>query len=108
MPHFTHKRMIEDYPRLYAHADLLELYLYDTQTGCKPDVTEWARDAKHGVSVRIQLYCTPNVWLLDDAVKMYGESGATEHTLAIRCALERLVITRNRIARESVDSVAVG
>ena len=111
MARFTHKYMIEDYERLYAHANLLELYLYDTQSGAKPDVTErlpengriqlWrATGAAGGYVVLRQSTC--NVWLLDDAIRLFNER-QTEHTLPIRVALERLQIARNRLCRECVS-----
>lgn len=109
MSRFTKKYMTEDYERLYGHAGLLELYLWDTQAGVVPDATE-TQGTKED-RVRVQLWraksasggyvvvsgSTPNVWLLDDAVRMYADNHS-EHTLAIRICLERLQIARNRIA----------
>lgn len=108
MARFTKKHMVDDYERLHRHADLLELYLYDTQSGRKPDGEERYSD-KNG-SVRIQLWratgadggyvvireSLPNIWRLDDAVRMYADNH-TEYTLGIRICLERLAVKRNQL-----------
>ena len=110
MPKFTKKYMIEDYERLYHHADLLEHYLWDTQAGAKPDATEKYKDKN--CDVRVQLYraagalggyvvikeTLPNIWRLDDAIRMYQDNHS-EHTLGIRVCLERLRVARGHIAR---------
>lgn len=44
----TQKEKLEQFDALYAHADLLELYLYDTQHGKKPDAVERRRNKLAG------------------------------------------------------------
>ncbi len=113
MAQFTKKYMTEDYERLHKHAGLLELYLFDTQTGAKPDAREHYRDKNS--DARVELWRAkgasggyvvintglPNVWYLDDAIEMYRENHS-EHTLAIRVCLERMRVHRNRMYSESI------
>ena len=112
MARFTNKHKVDDYERLHNHADLLELYLYDTQTGTKPDASErlpengrvqlWrATGASGGYVVMRESIC--NIWLLDDAVRIFNER-ATEHNAPLRIALERLTIARNRLCREQLQT----
>ena len=113
MARFTKKYMVEDYERLCAHADLLELYLYDTQKGTRPDASEeykdsdgnpcraelWrARSASGGYVVITEEISNSNIYLLDDAVRNHS-AHPTPYNLALRCALERLEVKRSRIAR---------
>lgn len=105
---FTKKYMVEDYERLHKHADLLDHYLWDTQAGVKPDAVESCRDKN--CSVRVQLWrakgasggyvvineAMPDIWLLDDAIRMYTDNHS-EHTLGIRLCLERLRVKRNQL-----------
>jgi hypothetical protein len=111
MPRFTKKHMIDDYERLYDHAGLLDSYLFDTQSGAKPDAVETYTNSKTGDSVRVQLWraaaacggyvvimqTIPNIWLLDYAQSVVYANHNTEHTLAIRICLDRLAVTRNRM-----------
>jgi hypothetical protein len=118
MGRFTKKYMTEDYERLYDHASLLDLYLWDTQVGGKPDATEVHDVIKDGEllhAVRVQLWraksatggyvviteALPNIWYLDDAIRMYADNHS-EHTLGIRICLERLRVTRNKMYEASL------
>src|ERR1039458_10101167 len=110
---FTKKYMHEDYERLYDHASLLDLYLFDTQTGAKPDSTEHSRDANSDAKVQlwrakgaaggyvVVMGNTPNIWYLDQALDVYRDNHS-EYTLAIRICLERLRVARNRIYSQSL------
>jgi hypothetical protein len=105
---FTQKYMVNDYERLYDHASLLDLYLFDTQSGAKPDATEHYRDKNCNATVQlwrakgaaggyvIVKDVLPNIWYLDEAISMYADNHS-EYTVAIRVCLERLRITRNRL-----------
>jgi|SRR6185369_5066124 len=111
---FTKKYMVEDYPRLRKHSDLLDLYLYDTQMGHAPDATETYKDSD-GWN-RVQLWrassasggyvvikeSLPNIWTLDDAMEMYRDN-PSQHVLELKCALERLTIRRNKITDASMQ-----
>ena len=111
MARFTKKYMIDDYERLYAHADLLELYLYDTQAGDKPDAVEKYKDSD-GLNCRAELWraksasggyvviteAISNIYLLDGAVRIHS-AHPTQYNLALRCALERLTVKRAHIVR---------
>lgn len=118
MPKFTKKYMVEDYERLYEHSSLLDLYLFDTQSGSKPDAVESYVDSKDGAvtdAVRVELWraksasggyvvitqSLPNIWYLDDAIRMYADNHS-EHTLGIRICLERLRVQRNRLYETSL------
>lgn len=39
---------------------------------------------------------TPNIWLLDEANRIFADD-FSPHRLAIRCCLERLTVVRNRL-----------
>lgn len=109
MAQFTKKYMVEDYERLYKHAGLLELYLYDTQSGAKPDAIEM--EGRGEDRVRVQLWraksasggyvviqeTLPNIWLLNDAVQRFSDNHS-QHSLNLRLCLERATVARNRIA----------
>lgn len=115
----TKKYMVEDYERLYEHSNLLDLYLFDTQSGAVPDATEHyttiSKDGFTDCDVRVQLWraksasggyvviteSLPNIWYLDDAIRMYGDSHS-EHTLGIRICLERLQVKRNKLYEASI------
>lgn len=51
----TQKEKLEQFDALYAHADLLELYLHDTQHGKIPDAVERRRNKREG-NIRCALY----------------------------------------------------
>src|SRR5215831_12582622 len=100
---FTKKYMVEDYERLYKHADLLELYLYDSST-TKHDALErsqgitvklWRATGAAGGYVTVH-DCTVNIWYLDDAIKLFNER-PSEHNAALRISLERLRVARQRL-----------
>lgn len=107
MARFTKKYMTEDYERLYDHGGLLELYLYDTQAGHKPDAVE--TEGKGTDKVRLQLWratsasggyvvmqnTIASIWTLDEANRIFHDRH-DEHSLAIRLCLERLTIARNK------------
>jgi hypothetical protein len=110
---FTKKYAAEDYERLYDHAALLDLYLFDTQTKAQPDATEFYSTMKNGrleSDVRVELWrgksahggyvvimeTLPNIWYLDDAIAKYRDNHS-EHTLGIRICLERLTVKRNKL-----------
>lgn len=111
MATITKKNMLEDYPALKQRADLLELYLYDTQTGRQPDAVEsYSQDGDYACNVSIQLWrashasggyvvvkeVLPNIWLLDDALIRFGESHS-HYNAGIRICLDRLRVIRNRM-----------
>lgn len=108
MPKFTKKYMVDDYERLRAHADLLELYLWDTQDGRKPDAVEHYKDKNCNVSVQLWRATSasggyvviketlPNVFLLDAALAIYADNHS-EHTLGVRICLERLRVKRSQL-----------
>lgn len=114
MPKFTKKYMVENYERLYRHADLLELYLFDTQFGVKPDAVA-SEKTKDGDRVTMSLYRANgamggyvvikesicSIWTLDDANRLY-EGKHSEYSLAARCCLERLTIARQKIVNAAV------
>ncbi len=115
MAQFTKKYMAENYERLYRHADVLELYLYDTQMGVKPAATEKHRDEHSGV-VRVQLYRATsasggyvavlngntNVFLLDDINQRMRDEHSV-YSLGLRLCLERITVLRNKIANGEVS-----
>lgn len=116
MARWTKKYMTADYERLYNHASLLDDYLYDTQSGRKPDATE--KHTNKFNSVRVQLWraksatggyvvvmeTLPNIWYLDDAIRIFSERH-DEYSLALRICLERLTVIRNRAQQQ--ETVAV-
>lgn len=115
MARFTKKYMVENYERLYNHASLLDDYLYDTQSGRKPDATEhhsnkfnkarvqlWRAKSTTGGYV-VVMETLPNIWYLDDAIRIFSERH-DEYTLALRICLERLVVFRNRVQQEAVTA----
>jgi hypothetical protein len=107
----TKKYMVEDYERLYDHASLLDDYLFDTQSGRKPDGVETYRNSKTGNSVRMQLWrassasggyvvimqTLPTISYLDEAARQYA-GNHSEHTLGLRICLGRLTMLRNRLS----------
>lgn len=108
MARFTKKYMVEDYERLYKHASSLDLYLYDTQMGAKPDFV--THDGKGDDKVTVQLWraksasggyvvvtgCSPNIWQLDEANNLFRDD-YTPHRLSIRNCLERCTIERDKL-----------
>ena len=103
----TKKYMIENYERLYKHADLLDLYLYDTQTRRPPDAVEKHKDEY--AKVRVELYratsahggyvvilnSNANIFYLDDINRRMAEDHSV-YFLGMRICLERITIARNR------------
>lgn len=106
----TKKYMVEDYERLYAHAELLELYLYDTQHNVEPDGVDKIRDEHDKVIGKASLYRATgaaggyvvvlngntNVYRLDDIRQRYSDDHSV-YTLGLRIALERLTQLRNKL-----------
>lgn len=118
MPRFTKKYMVEEFDRLYDHAALLDLYLFDTQTKAEPDATEFysvMKDGRLESDTRVELWrgksasggyvvimeTLPNIWYLDEAIAKYRDNHS-EHTLGIRICLERLRVKRNRLFEASI------
>lgn len=109
MQRFTKKQMVEDYGRLYDHAELLELYLYDTQHNVNPYAVEKVRDEKDKVIGKASLYRptsasggyvvvlngNANIHRLDDITRHYADDHSV-YTLGLRLALEQLMQARNK------------
>jgi hypothetical protein len=113
----TKREMLETFPQVSKQRDLLDLYLYDTQMGHKPDATEKERQTDGG-HVRVQLWRAAGaqggyvvitdvghntrIVTLDDATEqMRGQY--SKHSLPLRLCLERLTAERNRLCRPGVS-----
>lgn len=107
----TKKYMLENYPNLERKAELLDVYLFDTQNdGVEPYATEIQ------FNVRGQLFRPTSAtggYVVLFYIPDYGQTGNTqiayldsinaelrdnhsEHTLNLRIVLERLTVARNK------------
>jgi hypothetical protein len=107
----TKKYMLENYPTLERKAELLDVYLFDTQNdGIEPYATEIVGN------VRGQLFRPTSAtggYVVLFYIPDYGQTGNTqiayldsisaelrdnhsEHTLNVRIVLERLTVARNK------------
>lgn len=118
MSRFTKKYMVEDYERLHDHAELLELYLYDSQRGENCDVR--FTEGKGENRVHVELYratgamggyvvirdCMANIFTLDDAIRRFSDNHS-EYSLPLRIALEKCSVVRGRLLDEKYGKVEV-
>lgn len=110
----TKKQMVEEYPKVKAERDLLDLYLFDSQNGGAPDATEIYGTmrgqlfrASGGAGGYVVIWHIPDydtnftgnaqIHYLDEWNSLLRDNHS-EHTLALRVLLERLTVARNRIA----------